>query len=1314
MKKSIFLLGFISIVFASTLGAVNRSYYSSLDGKKDDALRAALTELLYTKHTIFVKYNWDFPYDYDSDGNMLDIYSSCGYNSHNTYPTSYKCCCDAINREHVVCQSNFGGSDSKDKIPQYSDRHHLYPVDGRANGHRSDLPFGECSKGNHGSCSSASTTYPSEGTSTCANHEYGKSGSSTFSVALPSGGGSVYEVGDEYKGDIARAILYMVVRYADEAHCRLPDGAKNASTSLKTANDYPVTAWANTTKDKVGQMFSNSLSPNHGLSNYGKALLLKWHRQDPVSQKEIDRNNGVEAVQGNRNPFVDFPCLVEYLWGDLVGTELTLSGIVGSFEEGFSGEGCSNTAAPSIVRPTDAIDMGATNTGVAITKSVTIQGANLTSGLTLSVTGTNASYFTLSQTSMTKSVATSGKAITITYLPTAAGDHTATLRISGGGLDGNYDVALSGSCCDQYTISLWRNGAVENLTCCGSYTLPTGSTEDDACEGWTFRGWATATVSGTTTKPSFITSVSSAQTLYAVYGKTEGSGGSDTEYTLFTDSLEDGDYIIYYSNKAMKAKVENSRLQYNVVTPSNDKITTTEDSIVWHIALSGGYWTIYNAKTQKYAASTGADNKAQLLADVADDKTKWTTSGHAVHNFVNKANKAGDKNAYLRNNGSYGFACYSTSTGGALSLYKRGTATTTYKSVPCPAYTISLADEDGIAEGGQYTASATSAIAGTVITLEAEPDDGYVFDGWTVNKAGDPSTEVAVYFDAFPMPEYDVEVHASFSVKPTYTAVWLVNGNRHAQQTGLYFGETPVLPDEPEDCSEDRVFMGWTTQAEYEHATTAPSDLFSLTAPAISQDTTFYAVFADKSTTSGPGTTAYNRINSTSDLSNGEYLIVYEKGALIFNGGLATLDVASNTIGVTINNHSIATATKVDTATFTITAVTGGYTIQSHSGLYIGQSSNSNGLGTNQSSSTYTDTITFVGDSVDIRCKSAHLRYNKTSGQTRFRYYKSSTYTSQETIQLYKKVTTQGDPITTYINYSLYCSQATHTLTFIANGKSYATRSGHMGETVEAVAEPTGCNDYTFMGWSTHEYATGNTGTPTLDYTGRVPGADKTYYAVYSHSTGGGSGMSDNYKRITNRADLTTGNYVLAGYNNGYFALSTQPKSTYYLDGISVTPTQDEIIAEPDATITWHITVNGDLAKIEHATAGYLYVEQNGKYYNIKLGNNTIDHSFTFGVSDGSWTFTSVTYSTQVLEYYITSSRWAFYKEPDAPIYLYKQQPNESATITYTTAPACSETPTDVQRTDVQCTKVEKRIEDGRLMIWRNGHIYNAQGARVK
>ena len=150
------------------------------------------------------------------------------------------------------------------------------------------------------------------------------------------------------------------------------------------------------------------------------------------------------------------------------------------------------------------------------------------------------------------------------------------------------------------------------------------------------------------------------------------------DFALFTGDLVEGDYLIVYDVYAMNNFVESGRLQYAEVEAENDVISTDNAAIIWHIARSGEYWTIYSADAQAYAASTGAKNKAQMLADGTDDMALWTVTGTETFEFVNKANAAAGVNANLRNNGTYGFACYSASTGGALTLYKKVTTTATY------------------------------------------------------------------------------------------------------------------------------------------------------------------------------------------------------------------------------------------------------------------------------------------------------------------------------------------------------------------------------------------------------------------------------------------------------------------------------------------------------------------------------------------------------------------------------------------------------------------------------------------------------------
>jgi hypothetical protein len=148
-------------------------------------------------------------------------------------------------------------------------------------------------------------------------------------------------------------------------------------------------------------------------------------------------------------------------------------------------------------------------------------------------------------------------------------------------------------------------------------------------------------------------------------------------------------------------------------------------------------------------------------------------------------------------------------------------------------------------------------------------------------------------------------------------------------------------------------------------------------------------------------TTYYVKVTSAADLTDGEYLIVYEEGSVAFNGDLGTLDAVGNTIAVTLNDSKIAVSSAVDAANFTYDSAT--KSLKSASGYYIGQTSDANGL---KSSATdaYENTISFDADgNADIVSGGAYLRYNSASNQIRFRYYKSSSYTGQKPIALYKK-----------------------------------------------------------------------------------------------------------------------------------------------------------------------------------------------------------------------------------------------------------------------------------------------------------------------
>ena len=146
---------------------------------------------------------------------------------------------------------------------------------------------------------------------------------------------------------------------------------------------------------------------------------------------------------------------------------------------------------------------------------------------------------------------------------------------------------------------------------------------------------------------------------------------------------------------------------------------------------------------------------------------------------------------------------------------------------------------------------------------------------------------------------------------------------------------------------------------------------------------------------------AYVKVTSEQELEDGAYLIVYEDGNVAFDGSLETLDAAKNTIAVEIIDGVIAKTQENQGAYFVWDSQTG--TLQSASGYYIGKTANSNGIDADESTE-YTNAITFgnEGEAVITASGECTLRFNKASGQERFRYYK----TGQEAIALYKLTTT--------------------------------------------------------------------------------------------------------------------------------------------------------------------------------------------------------------------------------------------------------------------------------------------------------------------
>ena len=237
--------------------------------------------------------------DVRDNGKIWDMYSDCSWTVGSDQCGSYKKECDCYNREHSIPKSWFGGSESGPGC----DIFHVVPTDGWVNNKRSNDAFGEVSSASY-SYDGAKLGSAKSITITGGNTIAGNTGASI------SCSGTVFEPRDEYKGDFARGYF---------------------GTMIKWAGDYQAFTTGN-----GSMIFSSSYSTGaFGLTKYGVALLMKWHRQDPVSKKEIDRNNGIQQTQGNRNPFIDYPYLAEYIWGEKAGETLNLADLITAYDSRF-------------------------------------------------------------------------------------------------------------------------------------------------------------------------------------------------------------------------------------------------------------------------------------------------------------------------------------------------------------------------------------------------------------------------------------------------------------------------------------------------------------------------------------------------------------------------------------------------------------------------------------------------------------------------------------------------------------------------------------------------------------------------------------------------------------------------------------------------------------------------------------------------------------------------------------------------------------------------------------------------------------------
>lgn len=264
MNKKSFLLAW-SWLLATTLllAGIPQGYYNAAKGKKGAALKTALHSIIHN-HTnvgydgLFAVYEQS---DLRADGKIWDMYSCVTSFDIGDHTGNYKGEGDVYNREHALPQSWFKGTSDANLLK--ADAFHVIPTDGYVNNRRSNYPFGEV----------GTATYTSQ-------NGFSKVGSCSVSGYS----GVVFEPNDIYKGDFARSYFYVATAYEN-----CVSGFSGASFA---GNKYPA------------------------FSSWSLNMFMRWAANDVVSEKEVNRNDAIYSFQKNRNPFIDFPGLEEYIWGD--------------------------------------------------------------------------------------------------------------------------------------------------------------------------------------------------------------------------------------------------------------------------------------------------------------------------------------------------------------------------------------------------------------------------------------------------------------------------------------------------------------------------------------------------------------------------------------------------------------------------------------------------------------------------------------------------------------------------------------------------------------------------------------------------------------------------------------------------------------------------------------------------------------------------------------------------------------------------------------------------------------------------------------
>jgi endonuclease I len=302
MRKNLYIVILCFLCLSAYAEEMPDNYYVRANGKKDAVLKDSLKSCI-RNHTAIsygsgANSTWGVFYysDQDADGYCMDMYCDNWYKFSSPGTAVTGC-----NIEHSFAKSWWGGGEND----AYKDCYHLNPSNSTANSSRSNYPLGVPTK-------------DFKDQSTTGSLKVGKMHHETMNVDF-----WVFEPKDEYKGDFARAYFYMATCYGHWTTVNRTEPVLSQYSGWRLDNS------------DVGSKFAMQNDNYLEFQPWEQEVLIQWHRQDPVSEKEINRQDAVSNFQHNRNPYIDYPYLAEYIWGDHAGEEVDFSLLMPSSDPDF-------------------------------------------------------------------------------------------------------------------------------------------------------------------------------------------------------------------------------------------------------------------------------------------------------------------------------------------------------------------------------------------------------------------------------------------------------------------------------------------------------------------------------------------------------------------------------------------------------------------------------------------------------------------------------------------------------------------------------------------------------------------------------------------------------------------------------------------------------------------------------------------------------------------------------------------------------------------------------------------------------------------